>query len=237
MTRGDYVALLRQYTLNQYKNGDPYIAEDFHPDNGFWLVDVPNRSEHYFHSTYNDLIITGLAGLRPRIDDTVEINPLIDSSIEYLVLENVPYHGHEITIVWDQVNRYGLGAGLHLLVNGHELGFSATVARLTAALPEFGDANFDGRVDVADLGLLASNWQSTAEWSGGDFNHDGFVDVADLGLLASHWQAGVTPAGSMETLGDALAQLGLAQAVPEPAISICVTLGFVLIGRRARPRR
>jgi hypothetical protein len=47
------------------------------------------------------------------------------------------------------------------------MAYSPTIARLTATLPNFGDANFDGRVDVADLGLLASNWQSSTDWSGG----------------------------------------------------------------------
>ena len=28
-----------------------------------------NHSEHYFHSSFNDLVITGLVGLRPRDDD------------------------------------------------------------------------------------------------------------------------------------------------------------------------
>jgi hypothetical protein len=52
-----------------------------------------------------------------------------------------------------------------------------------------GDANHDRHVDVADLGILASNWQqSPRTFSQGDFSYDGIVDVADLGILASNWQ-------------------------------------------------
>jgi hypothetical protein len=54
-----------------------------------------------------------------------------------------------------------------------------------------GDANRDRSVDVADLGILASNWQqSPRTFSQGNFDYspDGLVDVADLGILASHWQ-------------------------------------------------
>jgi hypothetical protein len=52
-----------------------------------------------------------------------------------------------------------------------------------------GDANRDRRVDVADLGILATNWQqSPRTFSQGDFNYDGTVDVGDLGILASNWQ-------------------------------------------------
>jgi hypothetical protein len=54
-----------------------------------------------------------------------------------------------------------------------------------------GDANRDRKVDVADLGVLASNWQqSPRTFSQGNFDYspDGLVDVADLGILASQWQ-------------------------------------------------
>ena len=54
-----------------------------------------------------------------------------------------------------------------------------------------GDATLDGQVDVADLGVLASYWQSSGEWSEGDFDYTAFVDINDLGILASNWQAGV----------------------------------------------
>jgi hypothetical protein len=52
-----------------------------------------------------------------------------------------------------------------------------------------GDANHDRKVDVVDLGILASNWQLTGRtFSQGDFNYDGRVDVVDLGILATKWQ-------------------------------------------------
>jgi hypothetical protein len=55
----------------------------------------------------------------------------------------------------------------------------------------YGDADLSGTVDVADLGRLASNWQSSPRrWAQGNFNYDAAVDVSDLGLLASNWQAG-----------------------------------------------
>jgi hypothetical protein len=52
-----------------------------------------------------------------------------------------------------------------------------------------GDANHDRTVDVSDLGILATNWQSSGKhFSDGDFNYDGLVDVSDLGILATNWQ-------------------------------------------------
>jgi hypothetical protein len=76
VTRADYVRLLSVYAKTHRKNGRPYLAEACHPDTGSWEGhDAYNHSEHYFHSGYVDLIITGLVGLRPRDDDTIEIHP------------------------------------------------------------------------------------------------------------------------------------------------------------------
>jgi hypothetical protein len=90
----------------------------------------------------------------------------------------------------------------------------------------FGDSDLDGDVDVADLGHLASNWQTSQPWAGGDFDYNGSVDVNDLGLLASNWQAGVgSPLGP--SFAEAAAQLGLPNvSVPEPAtVSLLGALG------------
>jgi subtilase family serine protease len=53
-----------------------------------------------------------------------------------------------------------------------------------------GDSNHDGRVDVADLGILASNWQqSPRDFTQGDNDYSHLVNVSDLGILASRWQS------------------------------------------------
>jgi hypothetical protein len=83
-----------------------------------------------------------------------------------------------------------------------------------------GDANHDGKVDVADLGILASNWQQTGRtFSQGDFTYDGKVDVADLGILASNWQGSLPmpslPQGSGEptTAGRTIRQARMTDVV------------------------
>jgi hypothetical protein len=48
-----------------------------------------------------------------------------------------------------------------------------------------GDTNLDGIVDMADLSALATHWQSASDWLGGDFDYNGTVEVNDLGLLAT----------------------------------------------------
>jgi hypothetical protein len=137
ITRADYLKLLRVYAKTHRKGGKPYIAEACHPDTGSWEGhDSFNHSEHYFHSGYCDLIIAGLVGLRPRDDDTIEVNPLAPDDWDYFALEGVNYRGRRVAIFWDRTGqRYKKGAGLHVLAGDEEIARSATLERLTAKLP------------------------------------------------------------------------------------------------------
>jgi hypothetical protein len=60
-----------------------------------------------------------------------------------------------------------------------------------------GDANIDGMVDITDLGIVATNWQTSDKgWHDGNFDYNypssgPNVDITDLGLLATNWQQGV----------------------------------------------
>lgn len=53
-----------------------------------------------------------------------------------------------------------------------------------------GDLNGDNKVNIADLSILAGNWQKTGvSYAQGDINGDGTVNVSDLSLLAGNWGA------------------------------------------------
>jgi hypothetical protein len=138
VSRADYLQLLRTYARTHRKAGKPYIAEACHPDTGSWEGhDAFNHSEHYFHSGYVDLIITGLVGLITRDDDTLEVRPLAPATWDYFALDELPYRGHSIAVVWDRLGtRYGLGNGLHLLVDGKKQATSPRLERLSVTLPE-----------------------------------------------------------------------------------------------------
>ena len=138
ITKADYLKLLQVYAKTHRKNGKPYIAEACNPDTGSWEGhDSYNHSEHYFHSGFNDLVITGLVGLKPRDDDTIEIQPLAPEKWDYFAVDDLPYHGHRISITWDRTGvRYGTGDGLRLLVDGVEAAASKKLEKLTAKLPE-----------------------------------------------------------------------------------------------------
>ncbi len=136
VTRADYLKLLHIFAISHRKNGLPYLAEALNPDTGsFQGHDSYDHSEHYFHSSFNDLIITGLVGFTPRADNSVEIDPLAPADWPWFALDSVPYHGHTLTIVWDRDGtHYGKGAGIRLLADGKTVATRRTLGKLTAKL-------------------------------------------------------------------------------------------------------
>lgn len=120
------------YVEAQHHRGRPYIGEYLDEKDGSWLMGDRERSRYYNHSTFNDLVITGVVGLRPRLDNTLEINPLVpEEEWDWFCLDNVCYHGHNLTIFWDKDgDRYHQGKGLTVLVDGREVGRSAELSRL-----------------------------------------------------------------------------------------------------------
>ena len=153
----DYFEVLKIYTkAHQLKRDDgrvvPWIDENLNPATGDWLSRTRlkawkdgtwdagkggvERGKDYNHSTYCDLVISGLIGLRPRADATVEVNPLVPQGWESFCLDRVPYHGHLLTILWDRTGqRYQQGKGLRLFADGKEIAASATLGRITGPLP------------------------------------------------------------------------------------------------------
>ncbi|CAG8951820.1 hypothetical protein HYFRA_00005624 [Hymenoscyphus fraxineus] len=112
----DFVSLLRNYTQLHYNHGILNLQENYDPATGNPIVGL-DRSPHYFHSGYVDIILNHLVGIRARADDTLEINPLVDESIAYFRVEKVPYHGQQISVQWDSTgNKYG-AVGLVVEVN------------------------------------------------------------------------------------------------------------------------
>lgn len=147
VTKQDYFTLLKIYTRSQHRGLPggrviPWIDEDLNPTNGDWIArtllerrgsGIPERGKDYNHSTFCDLIITGLAGLRPRADGVMEVNPLAPDSWNYFCLDGIRYHGHWITILWDKSGtHYHKGKGLLIKVDGVTRGAALSLERLTA---------------------------------------------------------------------------------------------------------
>ncbi len=154
-----YFETLKCYTRShQLKREDgkvvPWIDENIHPYTGDWIARTRlhdwaktdpdwakrkgghHRGKDYNHSTYNDLIITGLVGLRPRADEVVEVNPLLpENTWDYFCLDNVLYHEKILTIIWDKTGeKYGKGKGLTLFIDGKQAAQAGTLTKITASL-------------------------------------------------------------------------------------------------------
>ncbi len=134
VTRHDYFHALQTYANAHQMSGRPYIGEYHDEITGDWLITGPKaaRSRDYNHSTFCDLVISGLVGLVPRADETVEIHPLVpDDAWDWFCLDGVPYHGRSLTIIWDRTGEhYGRGPGLSLWVDGREIARADSLRRL-----------------------------------------------------------------------------------------------------------
>ena len=124
---------MKLYVESQHHRGRPYIGEYLDETNGAWLMGDRERSRYYNHSTFNDLVITGIAGIRPQADGSVEINPLVPAGQwPYFCLDNVSYHGHTLTVIYDHDGqRYHQGKGLTLLVDGKKVAQRKELGKLT----------------------------------------------------------------------------------------------------------
>jgi len=114
---------LHQYAASHVKNGKPYLGEYQDEKTGEWLKGDNPRSSFYNHSTFNDLIINDLIGIKPRQDNVLEISPLIPKNQwDWFILDNVSYHNKTLTILWDKTGKkYNKGKGLLILVDGKEI--------------------------------------------------------------------------------------------------------------------
>jgi len=156
--RKDYFDLLKIYAKSHRLKRDdgtvvPWIDENLNPATGDWISRTrlktwkngtwdagkggEERGKDYNHSTFCDLVISGLIGLRPRADDTVEVNPLVpEGAWDYFCLDRVPYHGCLLTILYDKTGqRYNRGKRFRVLADGKEIAASDALAKMTGVLP------------------------------------------------------------------------------------------------------
>jgi autotransporter-associated beta strand protein len=102
-----------------------------------------------------------------------------------------------------------------------------------------GDTDLDGTVNVADLGNLATNFNSTsALWINGDFDYNGNVNVADLGDLATNFGQTLT-GGAGAAAGSAASPMSLPTdaAVPEPTSLGLLGISVIALRPIRRVRR
>ncbi|MDW8262393.1 MAG: hypothetical protein RMJ35_07690, partial [Phycisphaerales bacterium] len=137
VSRTHFLQAMQTYARAHQKDGKPYIGEYYDEITGEWLKGDNPRSRHYNHSTFCDLVIAGLAGLVPRLEPEVVVDPLVpEEAWDFFCLENLCYHGRSLTILWDRDgSHYHRGAGLQVLADGVRIAHSNCLGRITGRLP------------------------------------------------------------------------------------------------------
>lgn len=154
IVNSDYFDLLQTYSRSHRRTTNsgrivPWIDENINPFTGEWLARAQletydpetgwsdkkggkERGKDYNHSSFCDLVISGLVGLRPRSDNRIEVNPLVpEDTWDWFCLDNVLYHGKIITIVWDKNGKkYNKGKGFKIYADGTLLARSAKLEHL-----------------------------------------------------------------------------------------------------------
>jgi len=157
ISKEDYFNLLQIYTRCQHLTKEdgvvvPWIDENLNPFTGDWISRTRlktwnngtwsnekggvERGKDYNHSTYCDLIISGLIGIRPQENGMLTINPLLpDNTWDYFCLENVKCWGNNITVIYDKTGtKYHKGKGFMVFVNGRMMASSRELSLLTCRL-------------------------------------------------------------------------------------------------------
>lgn len=156
VSRDDYYRTLRTYAQSHRLTLDDgrevfWIDENLNPFTGEWLsraflktwkdgradpAKTEERGKDYNHSTYCDLVINGLAGLRPQTEDRLTVAPLVPREWDYFCLDHIRYHDRDIAIVYDKTGqRYHKGKGLHLYCDGERIAGAESCSRIDADLP------------------------------------------------------------------------------------------------------
>lgn len=145
----DYFHLFERYVLSHHltlANGHivDWIDEDLDADTGEWIAKnilirknkQIGRGNYYNHSGFADPLITGLIGLQPRADEKIVVRPLLPArQWSYFAIDGLPYHGHLLTVLWDETGkRYGKGKGMMLLVDGKRVAARKDLGELDGEL-------------------------------------------------------------------------------------------------------
>lgn len=132
-TPADFTFLLGQYAAQHRLVCDDgkvvsWIDEDLDAYTGEWLErgilleqsrksgkpPIPReRGKDYNHSTFCDLVIAGLCGIRPTDDGRLDVKPLAPEAWDWWCVDGVRFHGRDVTVLFDRYGtRYGKGKGL-----------------------------------------------------------------------------------------------------------------------------
>lgn len=139
-------------------------------------------------------------------------NPMPDGWDTYVDEGILPAGTYQLSVAaYASLSRYGGGRNSEGSANLH--------IRL------LGDADLDGVVDIEDLNIVLSHWNSLVPqgvWQFGDLDGNGFVNILDLNMVLAGWNQDARPQ---------------AVAVPQPGgVVLWIILGPILCRRRTPMR-
>ena len=130
-TREDFARLVGLYARQHVRMREdgrvvPWIDENLSGFTGEWLARArrlpPNgktpkgfreTGKDYNHSTFCDLVISGLCGVVPQADGQLKVEPLAPAAWDWWCLDGVRYHGRDVTILYDRDGtHFNCGKGL-----------------------------------------------------------------------------------------------------------------------------
>lgn len=132
----DFYEEVLQYAKAHVMYGKPYIGEYQDERTGEWLKGDDPRSKFYNHSTFADIVIQDLIGVKPTMDDRFTLSPLIPAGRwPYFALQHLSYKGRQVDIFWDEKgSRYGHGKGLSVFIDGKRVAHSRKLKPITVNL-------------------------------------------------------------------------------------------------------
>ena len=153
VSKKDYYELLLQYAKSHKRTNQKgetlnWIDENLNPftgdwisrtrlktwDNGTWSSERggAERGKDYNHSGFCDLVISDLLGLKPQIDGSIKLKPMVPESWDWFCIDRVVSNGREIRIVWDKYGeKYKLGQGFMIFINDKLVKKSPTLKDIT----------------------------------------------------------------------------------------------------------
>lgn len=120
-----FVKYAHMHTITKDGETLPWIDEVMHPYRSEWTsreylknagwpenLGGYERGKDYNHSTFCDLLITGIAGVIPN-SDKFKVLPSIPDGWEWFKLEGVHFRADTYTIIYDKTGeKYGMGKGI-----------------------------------------------------------------------------------------------------------------------------
>ena len=162
ITNESFKKLLYWVAFSHYQGGDNQYPDQ----NEFWNMDnnsagstIPEKNadasknggkityrswiHHTQLGTTNWTIVEDVAGMVPREDNKIELNPIEIPGWNHFTVNNLSYHGQDLSIVWNNDGAYNAPKGYTLYVDGNAVFTSDKLAHLI-----YDPAS--GTVEVAD---------------------------------------------------------------------------------------